>query len=243
MATILTYHHVDDPPPGEKDQHLYVTPSAFESQMNFLKKEKFNVVSLDELRAEVLGETRLSPRSVAITFDDGFEDNYLRAFPILKRHDFPAAFFITTDRIGSVDERGRRHMNAGQLRDLTSSGMTAGSHTVNHPWLARIPPSEAEGELAESKRRLEGILDGPVQWLCYPHGSFNREIATMAEELGYSGACSVIRDNRPKSDQLFFLPRVMVMRDTSAMRFRYYFSSLYHHLHARKNRRRWKQYV
>ncbi len=239
MTAILTYHHIGDPPKNSDSRNLFVSVENFRNQMSFLADAGFQVVALDRLRAALEGEEPLSPRSAAITFDDGYEDNFQNSFPILKERGFTATFFITTGRIGKTDGQGQTYMSEGQLREMDSAGMTLGSHTVSHPWLARIPPDDARRELTESKSALEQILGKPVRWLAYPSGSFNRPIAQMAGGLGYTGACSVIRDNRPTARQLYWLPRVMVMSDTTPLRFRYYFSSLYHWIHERKNRKRW----
>ncbi|MBI3736836.1 polysaccharide deacetylase family protein [Candidatus Sumerlaeota bacterium] len=255
MTVILTYHHVGEVTPKSEDANLFVSRPAFEAQLNQLRRRWIATTSLDDMRNSLASAatgpmgnqpatagTQSSARAV-ITFDDGYEDNYLHALPPLQKCGMTATFFITTGRIGQTDERGHRYMTAEQIREMDRAGMTIGSHTVTHPWLGRIPLADARRELADSKKTLEEILGKPVRWLCYPSGSFNREIARAAEEIGYAGACSVIRDNRVRIEQLFWLPRVMVMRDTSPLRFRYYFSSLYHFLHERKNRKRWKEYL
>jgi peptidoglycan/xylan/chitin deacetylase (PgdA/CDA1 family) len=243
MSTILTYHHVDRPDVDASDANLFVTPEAFQAQMNSLRSRGYEAVSLDRLHAALTGGECLSARSVVITFDDGYLDNYAHAFPILRELEMTATFFIVTGQIGGKDEQGHAHMNSNHLREMQDAGMSFGSHSSRHLWLARQPLEEARRDLVESKAALEEILGEPVRWLCYPSGSFNHEVAEAAREIGYRGACSAIRDNRASVGQLFHLPRVMVMHDTSLRRFRYHFSPLYHWLHARKNRRRWKDHL
>lgn len=243
MAAILTYHHIDAPPAGGPDRGLYVAPEAFEAQLRQLDDMGVEVISLERLRQGLLGELDLPARAAVLTFDDGYEDNYRHAFPLLQSRGATATFFIVTRRIGGSDESGRRYLSEDQLREMQAAGMEIGSHTVSHPWLARISPDEAREELSRSERELASILDAPVRWICYPNGSFNAEVARIAEEVGYVGACSVIRDNRATARQLFYLPRVMVMPDTTPRRFRYYFGGLYHLVHARKNRKRWAPYL
>jgi peptidoglycan/xylan/chitin deacetylase (PgdA/CDA1 family) len=243
MPTILTYHHIEKPPVGGKHSGLFVSPEAFERQLEYLRRSGTRVITLDALAEHLANGTGGSGREAAITFDDGYANNYERAWPLLRRFGFPATFFIATGWIGGKHPGGAAMMGASQIRELACEGMEIGSHTVTHPWLGRIDGEAARRELAESKATLESITGRPVRWLCYPSGSFSPEVQAMARELGYAGACSVIRDNRMHAGQLFHLPRVMVMPDTSMLRFRYYFSGLYHHVHMRKNRKRWAGYL
>ncbi|MCX7017083.1 MAG: polysaccharide deacetylase family protein [Candidatus Sumerlaeota bacterium] len=243
MPVILTYHHIGDPAAAQGKTNLFVSAPRFEEQLIWLKRRNYRFVLLDEVRAGLMGDVALPPRAVALTFDDGFLDNYESAFPLLRRHGAAATFFVTTGPIGAANADAAPHMTSDQLRELDRAGMAIGSHTVSHARLARLDPDAARRELAESKARLESILEKPVRWLCYPRGSFNREVATMAKQLGYVGACSVIRDNQVAPEQMYWLPRAMVMRGAGRWRFAYYFHPLYHFIHARKNRRRWKEYL
>ncbi len=240
MPPILMYHHVGDPPENcPLKPALFVRASEFEQQLQWLKAHRYTSILLEDLRQSFLKRKSLPRRCVVITFDDGYANNFELAYPLLRQYGFVANFFITTGYIGGTDAHGFRYMSAEQLRELQSAGMIIGSHTVTHPWLGRLPLEQAREELRESKKTLESILGAPVPWLCYPSGSFNDEVIGTARELGYVGACSVIRDNRPQARQLFFLPRVMVMRDIAPQRFAYLFHWSYHYLHMWKNRKRW----
>lgn len=246
--TILTYHHVGKIPDSHPQSSLFVSPEEFRRQMAFLRKNGFTVVSLDDIRAGLTGEKILSPRSVAITFDDGFEDNYLNAFPIIREYGYPATIFVIAGKIRNEKDafasKGSDHyLSLTQLKEMRKAGITIGSHGMTHRRLAIIPPEEAKHEILDSRRKLEQLLDGPVYWLCYPYGSFNKKVISYVREAGYLGSLSVIRDNQVKAWQLYFLPRVMVMPHISINHFRYYFSRFYHYLHRFKNRKRWGPYI
>jgi peptidoglycan/xylan/chitin deacetylase (PgdA/CDA1 family) len=242
MPAILTYHHIGDPPPESAKAGLYVAAPDFEAQLDWLVREDYRFLSLTELREGLLGNTRPPRRSVVLTFDDGFADNHELALPLLKRHGARATFFPVAGFIGSDNDPGENYMTPDQLRELAGAGMEIGSHAMSHAELAKMPLEKARAELADSKAELESVLGREIDWLSYPKGSFNRDVAAAAREAGYAGACSVIRDNRPTARQLYWLPRVMVMRDVSPRRFRHYFGRLYHIEHAWKNRRRWSEY-
>jgi len=247
--TILTYHHVAPVPRDHPGSNLFVAPVDFQEQMEFLKKRGVPVVSLDQIRSCLLGEASLPKRSVAITFDDGFEDNYQYAFPVLKKQGFPAAVFMIAEkvRLGTCpdqpSEEEERYLSLVQLKEMAGEGITIGSHSTTHQRLGKMALEQAEGEIIGSQKAMEDLLDVPVRWFCYPFGSFNPPIVEKVRKAGYAGAASAIRDNRVVPSQLYYLPRVMVMPNISLLHFHYYFSGLYHTIHRLKNRRRWRRYI
>lgn len=248
MATILTYHHIADVPPDYPERNLCVSPAHFDAQMQFLRRKGWPVVSLDAVRRELLGEIRLPAHAVAITFDDGTCSILTHAVPILKRYGFAATVFVVT---GHLQEEPRGIASHGRFEPLTRDdllilareGLTIGSHSQTHRRLAELSAEECDREVVGSKQSLEYVLAEPVHWFSYPYGSFNHHVIESVQRAGYSGAASVIRDNRNSAKHLFYLQRVMVMDNTTLSRFRYYFSALYHHIHKRKNQRRWKHYL
>ena len=92
--TVITYHQVKDP----ADDGSSVGVAAFREQMGYLRRH-YQVVRLEDGVAR-LQRGRTPERLVSITFDDGYEDNYRNAFPILERYGLPATVFLTT---GSID--------------------------------------------------------------------------------------------------------------------------------------------
>ena len=239
---ILTYHHIAECPDTESGHRgLWVTPEQFARQIEWLRQKGYQALDLDSVREALLGAGALPDRWVCITFDDGFRDNLLHAAPVLRSAGFRAACFVITGsiRLGPPKGEPGEYLSAPELIDLQRSGVDIGSHTATHPRLTKLDNSAAEAELRDSRLALATILGSPPRWLAYPHGSFSPRIASIAREAGYAGAVSTIRDNRLKPDQLFWLPRVMVMDDTTPRRLGYMLSGFYHLVHAIKNRKRW----
>ena len=101
--TVVNYHRIDDPYRQQFDSfrpNVSATPHDFGRQMDYLGKW-FNIVSLKQIVAWLDGRQDLPPYAALITFDDGYLDNYSAAFPILRRHHFPALIFLTTAHIGT----------------------------------------------------------------------------------------------------------------------------------------------
>ena len=130
-------------------------------------------------------------------------------------------------------------MSAEEVSELAAHDIEIGSHTCTHPKLTRLSDEEARTEVLGSRHELTKILGAAPSTFAYPYGAFSPRIESFVREAGYIAAVSTIRDNRLGPDQLYHLPRVMVMGSTTLTRFTYMFSWWYHALHAWKNLRRW----
>ncbi len=193
-APVLYYHRVSP----DADPRTGVTPEQFAAQMAILKRVGFVGTSLVRaLDGEKRGEAR---PVVALTFDDGYEDNYVYAAPILERFGFAATIYFVAERLGKrVDWTGdpvwsgHRLMEASLARELVSRGFEAGSHTLTHPDLRAIPDERARREIRESRERLSQELSAAVTTFCYPYGSFGEQHPEMVREAGYRAARTVRR--------------------------------------------------
>ena len=92
--TILTYHSISN----EIEPDETVTPEEFERQLQYIK-ENYKVISLEEAIEYLQTDLGKVSGSIVITFDDGYSDNYYNAYPLLKKHNFPATIFLISDFI------------------------------------------------------------------------------------------------------------------------------------------------
>jgi peptidoglycan/xylan/chitin deacetylase (PgdA/CDA1 family) len=102
-AALLYYHRVVSQSIVQRDSveaGMYVTPESFEQQLDWID-EHIRVLPLWEITERLASHSSLPARACAITFDDGWRDNYDHAVPALARHDLPATIFVVTDRVGS----------------------------------------------------------------------------------------------------------------------------------------------
>ncbi|MCX7625754.1 MAG: polysaccharide deacetylase family protein [Candidatus Sumerlaeaceae bacterium] len=239
---ILTYHHIAPCPPSDQDHTgLWVSPQTFEAQLRWLREHHFVGYQVSEL-ASLLVQGRAPQQPwVAITFDDGWYDNYTTALPLLVKYGLKATVFVTVGRLrkGQPTDDPSEMMSPTEIRELADKDIEIGSHTLTHPKLTRLDNEQALREIAGAREMLREILGQPPSTFSYPYGAFSSRVENLVREAGYIAAVSTIRDNRVRPDQLFHLPRVMVMGNTSLRRFAYMFSALYHWVHVWKNRKRW----
>lgn len=184
-ALVVLFHRVDDRLDGDP---ISCTERQFTEYCRFFKRY-FNVVSFSELLDRLESGQDIG-RMLAITFDDGYRDNYETAAPILRDFGLPACFFIATDFIGTehVPWWDRelpvrpRWMDWRQVRQLRADGFEIGAHTCSHPDLATLNAADARREIAESRIRLETVLQAPVPLFSYPYGG-RRQITDDEREL------------------------------------------------------------
>lgn len=173
---ILYYHSVM----REVGNELRMPPDQFEAQMAYLQDHGYQSVTLDQLyQVKYFGGT-LPAKPFVITFDDGYEDNYMTAFPVLKKYGFTATVFIVSSYIN-----GEGFMSWPQLKELLANGWEIEGHTVNHPYLSKIDAATVLSELKGSKGQLEKGLGHSVDFFAYPYGDFNDEVVQAVKNAGY----------------------------------------------------------
>ena len=211
---ILLYHRVaDDGDP------LAVPPRRFREQMDFLASEGFRVVGLPEV-LELLDAGSAAPRTIGLTFDDGFADVRDAALPALARHGFRATVFVATGVIDGREsfrwyERQPPVLGWDAVIELDREG-TLGfeAHTVSHPNLLSVDETTAAAEIADSRRELASRLGRPVSTFAYPAGLFGERERRLVAAAGYAAAVSCEPGlNLPGSDRFAMHRRQIDARD------------------------------
>ena len=195
---IMVYHWIDRDP-GQRLREWGLTPEAFEAQMLALAEGGYQVLPLNDVIEVVRGRRTAPPRSVALTFDDGYLSLMDHALPVLKRLGFPATFFLVSDRVGATNTWDARHgdrprslMGWSEAAELVAQGMEIGSHSRTHPVLTGLAEAEMENEIRGSKETIENRLGRPVRHFSYPHGIHDVRCQRLVAEAGYAGACSTL---------------------------------------------------
>lgn len=217
-AVVLCYHRVG----GGTARQLDVPADVFEWQMAYLRR-RCRVVGLDDL-AE-LTEKRTFPDGdiVAITFDDGYEDTYCHAFPILMRFGLPATVYLTTWNVETgrafsfeeaVDATSRgAPLTWSQVREMAASGLvTFGAHTHTHPRIARLPAEEARREIEQANALIEERTGARPVHFAYPWGEAGGPAEAIVRETYRTAALGGTRKNAYAAMDLLGLRRVPIQR-------------------------------
>lgn len=207
---VLMYHSVIDEPahlPVGQSFAYSVLKSSFESQLRLIKSANFDVIPLSQLaNGEVLAS------STVITFDDGCETDYSTALPALQQFGFTATFFISTANVGT-----QGYLDWGRVREMHKAGMTFGSHAHQHIPLTPLSLSDARDQLRRSKDMLEDATGTAVTALSAPFGFLNKQIVSIARDLGYVSICSSVPKMARSGDRV--VPRVAIRNSTTLTTF------------------------
>lgn len=232
-AIVLMYHNIGVPPKGAALRSLYVTPRMFRFQMWYLKAAGFKVASIGEILSFMSGGVS-DKRLVAITFDDGYQDFYDNAYPVLRRYGYPSTIFLVSDLVGKYNlwddaKSGimKRLMGWDKILEISSNGVEIGSHTRSHPFLTKLSDMELSDEITGSREALEDILKKPVELFCYPYGDYDNRVSDAVMRAGYLGAVTIKRGLVHKGYDPFEIRRSFIRHNTHPLLFMYKLHSSY----------------
>jgi peptidoglycan/xylan/chitin deacetylase (PgdA/CDA1 family) len=224
LVRILTYHRVNDTHPRDR---LTVRPQAFAAQMEELRAARA-VVTLDQAVSALRGDRPIPARAVAITFDDGYRDNFTFAVPILEKFGFSATFFIATGYIGTSATLDRYRaccaedgtLDWDQVGEMRARGHTIGGHGCDHLELARLSPAAARAEIEACQRDIHRRTGAPASLFCYPRGSETPDVRRLVASAGFAAACTVEPGGNAAGADLLGLRRTEVSGDDDIADFR-----------------------
>ena len=182
---MLVYHSVAGHHAGQtgEQRELDVDTGLFRRQMAYIAQQRLPVVSLSDLIDALKGYRTIPPDAVVITLDDGWQNQYEEAFPVLKQYGFTATFFIYTKAIGG----GPGFMTWNELHVLQTSGMTIGAHSRTHPNLTDRRVS-LHDEIDGSRDDIERNLGVRPDLFAYPYGAWDAHVADAVRAAGFRGA-------------------------------------------------------
>ncbi len=230
---ILMYHHIRPDVEGTVNEFV-VRPEAFEAQVKYLSRKGYRAASVEEAARRARGtwgaggadpaaRLAISDRVCVLTFDDGYQDVWEHAVPILDRYGFVGTVFAIASHLGGVNAWSSgedRLMNADQLKTLWRKGWTIGSHTCSHPHLPTLPEERQKMELMESKKLLETVIGETVNTFAYPYNEWDRVTRRLVWETGYDFGCAISCPERSVFEDPYAVRRVFVKRSDSLLSFK-----------------------
>jgi len=217
---ILMYHAVADTGP-EALSRWRVTCEMFDAHLRHLKQQGYTPATFDEWRRAREAGQPLPGRRVIITFDDAYVDFEQNALPILRKHGFPAVLFVPTGKVGKTADWDAWTgdplplMDWDGLRRMRDAGIEIGSHSVSHPHLTGLSPTQMAEELLHSRLDLKRELGVEATAIAYPSGSYDEIVMHLTGACGYRHAVTTDDRMSAQTDGNFALARIEVMGEQS----------------------------
>ena len=202
-----------------------VAPAVFAAQMQALAQSGLPVIALDQLVAARRGGASLPPRSVILTFDDGFSDFAAAAWPVLRDQGWPVCVYLPTGPVGGHEHwRGqasppRPLLGWDLIERLAGAGVTFGAHTVNHPDLLALDPAARLAELEQSRDTIAARLGRAPAHFAPPYGRSDAALRQMLAGL-FDSSCGTRLDQAGPASHLHDLPRLEMFYFTDIRRWR-----------------------
>jgi len=210
---VLMYHMINEHLPNSKKRNKWrVLPKDFEKQMAWLAKNGWHSYTISEM----IEAKTLPSKSFCLTFDDGYEDNFTYAFPILKKYGFKATIYLVPHYTYNYwenfeEKKFDKLLNIKQICKMKESGLIEfGSHTLNHKNLITISEKEAQNEINISKKEVESIIDSKCKAFAYPYGKYDKRIIKIVKDAGYNNA-TVVKRGFFDATNLFEIKRIGIL--------------------------------
>jgi peptidoglycan/xylan/chitin deacetylase (PgdA/CDA1 family) len=209
LVPILMYHYISSPP-ADADVYrrdLSVTPAQFESHLKYLVDAGYHAITLDDLLYALTQGRELPANPVILTFDDGYEDNYTNAFPLLQKYNMVGHFFIISD---FVNQERPGYMSWSQIEEMAAAGQRFGSHSRDHPSLKGKSDDYLVWQALGGKEALAEHLGQHPRWISYPAGQYDDHTIAVYRSAGYWGGLTTQQGATHTLDGIFELKRVRV---------------------------------
>jgi len=198
VVPIIMYHNIDE---KSVSSSLSVSPGSFKKQMCFLKNQHYNVVKLEDL-ADMVKKNKFPLKTITITFDDGYENNYTQAYPVLKSIGLCATIFIVPALVGTDG-----YLTWDQIIEMSESGVISiGSHSMRHAWLPDMSDQKLDSEISGSKRAIESHVRKDIYAFSYPLGGFNKNARDHVIKAGYKIAVATNPGKKPSQPSIAGAP-------------------------------------
>ena len=212
---IMMYHMISKQLPKTKKSGLRVSPEMFERHLKYFSDNNWSFIKMSELL-----EHDTQEKVVAITFDDGYEDNYSEAFPLLKKYNACATLYLVIDRHqndwsakknpkhNKGDLAKKSKLSDEQVQEMVTSGIfELGGHTYSHPFLPNLSAEDKKHEMISSKSFLETKFNTNISSFAYPFGIYSSADVDIIKASNFISAVTT-NEGVASSDSIYELKRI-----------------------------------
>ena len=206
---ILMYHYISELPPGADiyRRDLSVPPAAFEAQLAWLRDQGYESITLTDLVYHLSLGWPLPDKPIILSFDDGYVDNYVHAFPLLKEYGYVGTFFLVT---GPIDFDNPDYMTWDMVEEMHQAGMDFQPHSYRHFDLRGKDLDFLIFEILAPTEAIEAHTGETPRFFSYPSGRFDDQTVAVLKSANFWGAVITEQGATHASDTLFELSRVRV---------------------------------
>ena len=213
----LMYHKIKDQVENtEDDQSMSVSTVNFEAQLKALLEAGYTPINFKQLKDYLEGKAGLPKKPILITADDGYLCNYTKAYPILKKYNAQATFFVTSLYVGMTNEN--EHFSWEQAKEMEASGLIdIQSHTHGHTLMNELDKTDVSYEIQKSFGDIEKYLGKrDVKVLAYPQFLHTSKVKEWASECGVDlQVTNLVSKYRPVAAQKTDIKRIHVSNELS----------------------------
>ena len=221
-AAVVMYHRVVSEPLTDSKFNVYITKDKLDWQLGNLKKRGFDFITFKDLANGVKAK-----KPIILTFDDGYEDNYLNLLPLLKKHQAKAVIYCLGDRSiqsniwdEKLGEPRANLMNDSQIKECHDSGLIEiASHGLKHQHLPSLNEADADEEFKLSKQNLEQLINEKIVSFAYPYGDYGEREEVMAYEAGYDFAIGTVNGPLKLTDNYYAIRRIQIFPNEGKLGF------------------------
>jgi peptidoglycan/xylan/chitin deacetylase (PgdA/CDA1 family) len=200
---VLMYHIVGNAPADARYPDLYVKAGDFAQQLNYLAEHGYHPVTLQQVYDFWHHGGTLPDKPVVLSFDDGDYQDFTVVAPLLKEQGWPGVMNLIV---------GRSHprLKPSIVRALIAAGWEIDSHTISHDEVRGMSASQLAFEIAGSRKKLQKMYHVPVNFFCYPSGSFDAAAVAAVKQAGYLGATTTLH-GLARPGEPFLMRRIRVL--------------------------------
>jgi peptidoglycan/xylan/chitin deacetylase (PgdA/CDA1 family) len=170
---VLMYHQIDP----ERSDALTVKLEDFEKQLRYLLWFRYHIISLSDVLSFIEKGTSLPPKSVLLTFDDGYQNNFEYVLPLLKKYNVKATIFLPVRYIGKINawDNGSEPLMDFDTLNAARPHFEYALHSFSHQNMAEMSDAQLSEDLSACYTTLQENNFTFLPALAYPYGRFSKK--------------------------------------------------------------------